>query len=64
MRPPLTPVPYARRTEPSKSLANGAEYTPAVATDIRATFSKIKEATRVPVKQSSRALASACRKVA
>lgn len=29
-RPPLTPVPYARRTEPSKSLANGAKYTPAV----------------------------------
>lgn len=43
-RQPLTPVPYARRTEPSRSLDQGAEYTRAVATDIRATFARFQQA--------------------
>ena len=43
MRPPLTPVPYARRTEPSKSLAQGAKYVPAVGSDIRVRFQQAQK---------------------
>ena len=42
-REPLTPVPYARRTEPSKSLADGAEYVPAVSTNIRVRFQQAQQ---------------------
>lgn len=41
-RPPLTPVPYARRTEPSRPLDKGGPYTLAVETDIRATFRRAR----------------------
>lgn len=43
-RQPLTPVPYARRTEPSRPLDKGGDYTVAVATDIRATFARFQQA--------------------
>ena len=42
-REPLTPVPYARRTEPSKSLVDGAEYVPAVSTNIRVRFQQAQQ---------------------
>ena len=42
-RQPLTPVPYAKRTDPTKSLAEGAAYTPACATNIRYLFCRIRQ---------------------
>lgn len=42
-RPPLTPVPYAKRTEPSRPLmTKGTPYVAACATDIRATFRRAR----------------------
>lgn len=42
-RQPLTPVPYARRTEPSRSLLQGKAYAPSFNTNVALTLAIFRQ---------------------
>jgi hypothetical protein len=48
MRPPLTPVPYAKKTEPTRHVYAGHVYVNKDCTDIRATFERVRAEQQKP----------------
>lgn len=52
-REPLTPVPYARRTEPSRSLLQGKSYSPSFNTNVALTLAIARQQQEQTCAQSS-----------
>jgi hypothetical protein len=58
-RQPLTPVPYARRTEPSRSLLQGKAYAPSFNTNVALTLAHLPAAAGAAMRNFIAAVMSA-----